>query len=124
MYEDKIITGILTDIKSHLCDSDSTQLLQECLRLEQCIENCFMSAMTVYRLRKISQLTITSLTENIQNLQIEIRDLIEVLTHLVYWKCEACGKTVDAESENHLELWVNAHKMICKSGDKAIYSAA
>ena len=124
MHDVKLITKILTDIESHLDDSDHFQLFQECMRLEPCIRHCFMSAMTVYRLRKISRLSASSLTENVQNLKIEIRDLIETLTRLVCWKCGMCGKTVDAETESNLELWIHAHRMICESGDKPIRSAA
>ena len=83
-----------------------------------------MSAMTVYRLRKISRLSEMPLTENVKNLKMEITDLIETLTSLVSWRCGTCGKNVDAENKSQLELWIHAHKMISDHRENVIDSSA
>ena len=111
MHDAHTLAKILTNVKNHLDDTDSSNLFQECMYLGSCVEKCFMSAMTVYRLRKISRLSEIPFTDNVKNLKMEITELIETLTRLVSWKCEICGKTVDAENKNQLELWIHAHKM-------------
>ena len=112
MYNAKTLAKILTNIKNHLDDTDRSKLLQECKHLGSYVRKCFISAMILYRLRKISRLSESSLTTNTGNLKTEITELIEILTHLVSWRCGMCGKTVDAENDNQLKLWINAHKMI------------
>jgi hypothetical protein len=106
------IAKILTNIKNHLDDIDRSKLLRECERLGSYVGKCFMSAMTVYRLRKISGLSKLSLSGSANDLKTEITELIEILTNIVSWRCGICGKNVDAENESHLELWIHAHKMI------------
>jgi hypothetical protein len=111
VHDAKTLTKILTNIKNHLDDADRSKLLLECECLGSHVGKCFMSAMTAYRLRKISQSSEMYLTENIKYLKTEIAELIETLTSLVSWRCGTCGKNVDAENESQLELWIHAHKM-------------
>ena len=112
MHDAKTIAKILTNIKNCLDDADRSKLLQECKYLRSYVGKCFISAMIVYRLRKISQLSESSLTANVRNLKTEITELIGILTNLVSWRCGMCGKTVNAENDDQLKLWINAHKMI------------
>ena len=111
-YDVKILAKILTNIQNHLNNLDNSKLFQECQHLGSCVEKCFISAMIMYRLRKISRLSELSPVDNIQHLKIEISELIEILTNLISWRCGICKKTVNAENPAQLELWVNAHKMI------------
>ena len=112
MYDAKTLAKILTNIKNHLDDADRSKLLQECEHLRSYVGKCLISAMIAYRLRKISRLSESSLIANAGNLKTEITELIGILTNLVSWRCGMCGKTVDAENDDQLELWINAHKMI------------
>ena len=112
MHDAKTLAKILSNIKNYLDDADKSKLLQECEYLGSYVEKYLISAMTAYRLRKISQLSESSSTAHIGNLKTEITELIGILTNLVSWRCGMCGKTVDAENDNQLELWINAHKII------------
>jgi hypothetical protein len=123
--DSKTLVTILASIKVHLDDDDEgSKLLQECKYLGSCIGKYLISAMTAYRLRKISKLTESSLNENIKHLKMEISELIEILTTLVSWRCGTCGKTVDAEHKIQLEMWIHAHKMICDDKGNVVDSAA
>jgi hypothetical protein len=94
-----------------LDDADRSKLRQECECIGSCLGKCFISATTAYRLRKISKLSESSLNENVDHMKIEIGELIGILTNLVSWRCGVCDKTVDAEHESQLKLWVEAHEM-------------
>lgn len=124
MHEAKTLAKILTSIKNHLDDTDRSKLLRECEHLGSYVGKCFMSAMTAYRLRKISRLSELLLNVNADNLKTEIAELICILSNLVSWRCGMCGKTVDAEHESQLELWIHAHKMICDHRVNVIDSVA
>ena len=106
-----VFAEILTNIKSHLDDFDHSKLFHECNNLETCIGKYSTSTMIVYRLRKISQLIKSTLSDNITYLRNEIDELIQILTNLVSWQCKICGKTVEAEHENQLILWITAHEI-------------
>ena len=110
-YEITDLVKVLTDIKDHLNDFDNSKLFQECKYLGRNIGKYFMSATIVYRLRKLSQLSELSLPKNVEYLKMEINDLISILTNLVFWQCKTCNKTIQAEHEEKLELWIKAHKM-------------
>jgi len=105
------LVAILTNIKNYLGDSNSSTLFQECKDLESCIGKNSISAMIVYRLRKISQLPASLLPGNVDYVKREIDELIKILANLVSWKCKICGKTIEAEHENQLTLWVAAHEI-------------
>ena len=105
------LTKILTKIKNYLDDSDSSKIFQECKKLKICISKCFISAMIIHRLQKISQLTKSRLSNNIEYFRREIEELLAILTNFVAWHCKACGKTIDAEHKNQLTLWVTAHEI-------------
>ena len=106
-----VLTEILTNIKNSLDDFDSSKLSQECKNLEVCIDKYSISAMIVYRLRKISQLTKSTLSKNIKYLRNEIDELIIVFTNLVSWQCKICKKIIEAEHKDQLILWINAHEI-------------
>jgi hypothetical protein len=53
----------------------------------------------------------SSLFQNVEYLKVEITDLIKILTNLVSWQCNICDKTVGAEHEGQLGLWINAHEI-------------
>ena len=105
------LTKILTKLKNYLDDFDSSKIFQECKKLKICISKCFISAMIVHRLQKISQLTKSTLSDNIEYIKGEIEELLKILTNFVSWYCNACDKTIDAEHENKLTLWVKAHEI-------------
>lgn len=105
------LAKILTNIKNNLDDFDSSKLFQECKNLDAHIGKYSTSAMIVYRLRKISQLTKSTLSTNTKYLRIEIDELIQILINLVSWKCTTCGKMIEAEHENQLRLWITAHEI-------------
>ena len=105
------LAGILTNIKNYLDDCDRSKLSQECKDLRACIGKNSISAIIAYRLRKISQLPISPLPDNVEYLKREIDELIKILTNLVSWQCKICGKTIEAEHKNQLTLWINAHKI-------------
>jgi hypothetical protein len=67
--------------------------------------------MIAYRLRKISKLHKSSLSDNSIHLKREINELIHILTHLISWHCKVCDKTIETEHENQLALWVMAHEI-------------
>ena len=105
------LTKILTKIKNYLDDFDSSKIFQECKKLKICISKCFISAMVVHRLQKISQLTKSTLSDNIEYVKGEIEELLRILTNFVSWYCKVCDKTIDAEHKNQLTLWVKAHEI-------------
>ena len=105
------LTKILTKIKNYLNDFDSSKIFQECKKLKICISKCFISAMIVHRLQKISQLTKSTISDNVKYIKGEIEELLTILTNFVSWHCKACEKTIDAEHENQLALWVKAHEI-------------
>ena len=107
----KDLAKILTKIKNYLDDSDSSKIFQECKKLKICINKYSISAMIVHRLRKISQLTKSTLSKNIKYLRSEIDELIIVLTNLVSWQCKTCKKIIEAEHKDQLTLWINAHEI-------------
>jgi hypothetical protein len=106
-----ILAKILTNIKNHLDEVDSSQLFHECKNLSVSIGKYSIDAMIVYRLRKISNLP-KLLPENIEYLKREIDELIRILINLASWECKICGKTIEAEQKNQLALWMKAHKTI------------
>ena len=112
-YYDDIqdLTKILTKIKNYLDDFDSSKIFQECKNLKICISKCFISAMIIHRLQKISQLTKSTLFGNTEYVKREIEELLTILTNFVSWHCKACDKTVDAEHKNQLGLWIKAHEI-------------
>ena len=67
--------------------------------------------MIAYRLRKISQLSKSTLSANSEYLRGEIDELIRIITNLVSWQCKMCGKTIEAEHKNQLALWIKAHEI-------------
>ena len=105
------LTEILTNIKNYLDNFDSSKLFQECKKLKICINKYSISAMIVHRLQKISQLTKSTLSDNIEYAKGEIEELLRILTNFVSWHCKACDKTIDAEHKNQLTLWIKAHEM-------------
>ena len=105
------LTKILTKIKNYLDNFDSSKIFQECKKLKICISKCFINAMIVHRLQKISQLTKSTLSDNIEYVKGEIEELLRILSNFVFWYCKACGKTIDAEHKNQLVLWVKAHEI-------------
>ena len=105
------LTKILTKIKNYLDDFDSSKLFQECKKLKICISKCFISAMIVHRLQKISQLTKSTLSDNVKYIKEEVEELLRILTNFVSWHCNACDKTIDAEHKNQLGLWIKAHEI-------------
>lgn len=107
----QILVRILTDIKNYLDDISNPKLSQECENLEYHLTKYSMSAMIVYRLRKISRLDKSLLSRNNLHLKREIDKLIDLLTHLVSWHCKVCDKTIETEHENQLTLWVMAHEI-------------
>jgi glutaredoxin-related protein len=111
-YDDKQdLTKILTNIKNHLDNFDSSKIFQECKKLRICISKCYISAMIVHRLQKISQLTKSTLSDNIEYVKREIEELLRILTNFVSWHCKACDETIDAEHKNKLTLWVKVHEI-------------
>jgi hypothetical protein len=111
MPDAKTLAKILTNVKNYLDNTDRSKLRQECEYLGSCIGKYFISATTAYRLQKISKLSESSLNENVDHMKMEIGELIGILTNLVSWRCGICDKTVDAEHESQLKLWVEAHEM-------------
>lgn len=107
----RILAKILANIKNHLNDLDSSKLFQECKNLESCIDKYPTSAMIVYRLRKILQLSKSTLSDNIEYLRREIDELIQILTNFVSWQCKICKKTIEAEHKDQLTLWISAHEI-------------
>ncbi len=107
----QILTRILTNIKKYLDNINNPKLFQECENLKHHLNKYFISAMTAYRLRKISKLDKSLLSSNKSYLKKEIEELIDLLTHLVSWHCKVCNKTIETEHENQLTLWVMAHEI-------------
>ena len=107
----QILVRILTTIKNHLDDISNSKLFQECENLKTHLNKYFISAMTAYRLRKISKLDKSLVFSNKSYLKKEIDELIHLLTHLVSWHCKVCDKTIETEHENQLTLWVMAHEI-------------
>jgi len=105
------LVKILTNIKNYLDDFDSSKLSQECKNLEVCMDKYSISAMIVYRLRKISQSTKYALFDNITYLRREIDELIQILTNFVSWQCKMCKKIIAAEHKDQLTLWITAHEI-------------
>ena len=105
------LTKILTNIKNYLDNFNTSKLFQECKKLKICISKCFISAMIMHRLQKISQLTKSTLSGNIEYVKREIEELLTILTNFVSWHCKTCGKTIDAEHNNQLALWIKAHEI-------------
>ncbi|NQV40397.1 MAG: hypothetical protein HQ505_07695 [Nitrosopumilus sp.] len=110
----QILVRILTDIKKYLDNISNPKLFHECKNLNAHLNKYSISAMTTYRLRKISKLNKSMLSSNNSYLKKEIDKLIHLLTNLVSWYCKVCDKTIETEHENQLTLWVMAHEI---SGD-------
>jgi len=107
----QILVRILANIKKYLDNISNPKLFQECENLKLHLNKYFISAMTAYRLRKISKLDKSLLSNNKFYLKNEIDELICLLTHLVFWHCKICDKTIEAEHENQLTLWIMAHEI-------------
>ena len=107
----QILSRILTNIKKYLDNISNPKLFQECENLKRHLNKYFISAMTAYRLRKISKLDKSLLSNNKFYLKNEIDELIYLLTHLVFCHCKICDKTIEAEHENQLTLWIMAHEI-------------
>ena len=105
------LVKILTNIKNCLDDFDNLKLFQECKELEYCIRKYSISAMIIHRLQKISQLTKSELSGNIEYVKREIEELLRILINFVSWHCKACDKTIDAEHKKQLALWITVHKI-------------
>ena len=107
----QILARILSNIENYLDDVGNPKLSQECKDLRLHLNRYPLSAMIVYRLRKISKLHKLSLSDDIPYLKREINELIHLLTNLVSWQCKTCGKIIETEHENQLTLWIKAHEI-------------
>lgn len=107
----RILVRILTNIKNNLHNIDNAKLFQECRKIGSHLNKYSISAMIAYRLRKISKLDKSMMSENNSYLKREINELIHILNNLVSWHCKVCDKTIETEHENQLALWIMAHEI-------------
>ena len=103
------IISTLTKIDRTLDGNDHSKFVQECELLRRHVGNCSLSAMIVYRLRKITKLTLPLLLDSKLIIKDEINSLTETLRDLKTWECVKCGQVIETENKEQLDLWINAH---------------